>query len=197
MNASVLAELLRLDCAPLSLQVDPIAVLRELAELHVGWQCYADAGHEHIQRNPGWFAVSLTSSTGRSIDDWSARSTAIEHCNRLTEIGARLRSLHGLLDRFAPVTRSRLYRLAQGEYIEPHTDDNLSEYGLARLLLPLRTAGCVSTVGTTSLEMVPRKVWFLNDSRMHAVDNRLGGCDRLAVVIQTYNLDAVFELLEA
>lgn len=187
--------LLAIDSARLNLAIDSDRLVAEMAAINLKWQSFSSDPHPHAQQNHYWHAIALTSSTGHEKDDYASRSAPIFNCNKLTPIVQKMPTALNLLKQFAPVTRCRLYRLDAGGEIAPHIDDNIREYGLARLIVPIRSQSCITTVGNSIVEMVPGSCWYLNDSRMHSVDNRGSSLDRVVLVIQSYALDIVSTLI--
>jgi len=184
------------DCARLRLEIDAERLAREFDRIDGrDFLPYSQASHDHIQANPDWHGISLTSSTGKSADDYAARQAPIEACNKPTEIAARCPYAMELVHHFTPFTRVRFFRLNPYATIFDHTDDNLKDYALARLIFPIIAhADSYMTVGGGRYYVRPGESWFLNDCAMHGVANPTD-TPWTALLIQTYDLDKVHRLI--
>jgi Aspartyl/Asparaginyl beta-hydroxylase len=191
-------EILKLaTCKKLKFPIDIEALQQEVIRLSNNfWLPHGLVQNSHAQKNSNWFDISLTSSTGKYQDDHSYRTTDISACNIVTDICNSLPYTAQLIHSFQPATRCRLFKLKSKGVIHDHTDDNLIEFKLARIVIPiLSDVQCLTIIEQReAFSMLPGECWFLNDSKVHRVENHSNE-DRVVMVLQTYDLEKVYQLI--
>lgn len=169
----------------LPLRFDAARMAEEVAALEES--CWTS----HPTGFPGNSAVVLISVNGEPNDDFAMAGAMrpappLERCRYLRQVLASLR---------APLSRTRIMRIAGGERVPPHLDSNYHWHRRVRVHIPFVTnPAVIFRCGGEERHMAAGEAWLFDSSRRHAVENPSPE-PRLHLVADTRGSPAFWDLV--
>jgi hypothetical protein len=146
----------------LPLRFDATRLAEEVAALEESYWTTHPTGF------PGNSAVVLISVNGEPNDDFAMAGAMrpappLERCRYLCQVLASLD---------APLSRTRIMRIAGGERVPPHLDSNFHWHRRLRVHIPFVTnSAVIFRCGDEERHMAEGEAWIFDSSRRHAVEN--------------------------